>query len=205
MTDLSRERKRVLRVLWEALKTSNNYELDDMARSILDLPPRPVDAPPFIGWLLPEKKGAAAPTNDQTTSVAGIHFIKRWEGFRARAYLCPGSVLTIGYGHTRSVVPNQIISEHRAEELLKSDLVRFERAVNNLVTVSINQKQFDALVSFAFNCGVSAFSRSTLLRRLNEGRYDLASKEFYKWVHVGRKRLPGLVTRRREESEMFNS
>ena len=114
-------------------------------------------------------------------------------------------VLTIGYGHTRSVAPNQVISESQGEELLKEDLIRFERAVNNLVTVPLNQKQFDALVSFAFNCGVSAFSRSTLLRRLNEGDYNTASKEFHKWVHAGRKRLPGLVTRRREESQLFNS
>lgn len=203
MRDKNRERQRVERVLHEALKTSNDYELDDLARQILDLPPRPGGAPPFVGWLLPEKQ--APPTSGKTISSAGINFIKRWEGFRSNAYICPGNVLTIGYGHTKSVVPGQRITEYEGEQLLKQDLQRFERAVNDLVTVPINQKQFDALVSFAFNCGNSALARSTLLRRLNEGRYDLAAKEFYKWVYAGKKRLPGLVTRRREESQMFNS
>lgn len=201
--DLSRERERVLTVLWEALKTSNNYELDDLARQILDLPPRPNGASPFIGWLLPEKQ--EVPSSPTLTSEAGINFIKRWEGFRSRAYLCPANVLTIGYGHTRSVVPNQTITEHQGVQLLKQDLQRFEQAVNNLVTVPIKAQQFDALVSFAFNCGVDAFARSTLLRRLNEGNYKAAASEFHKWVYAGKKVLPGLVRRRREESVMFLS
>jgi lysozyme len=203
MPNLTSDRERVILVLYQALLASNNYELDDLARSILDLPPRPDGAMPFVGWLLPQQK--LSDSSVKSTSIAGINFIKRWEGFRSNAYLCPANVLTIGYGHTKSVVPNQVISEREAELLLTSDLVRFERAVNNLVTVPLNQKQFDALVSFAFNCGVSAFQRSTLLRRLNEGDYKAASKEFHKWVRAGRKVLPGLVTRRREESQLFNS
>ena len=203
MTNLSPERERVLAVLWEALKTSNDWELDDLARNILDLPMRPSGAKPFIGWLLPLNKPQI--NNRQTTSMAGINFIKRWEGFRSRAYLCPGGVLTIGYGHTNTVVPNQTITEYQGEQLLKADLQRFEQAVNDLVSVPLNQKQFDALVSFAFNCGVSAFRRSTLLRRLNEGNYGAAANEFHKWVRAGKKVLPGLVTRRREESQMFSS
>lgn len=135
MTDLLNERQRVLAVLYEALKISNNYELDDLAREILDLPPRPSGAKPFIGWLLPQNEKTRS---DRVTSTRGINFIKRWEGFRARAYLCPANVLTIGYGHTRSVVPNQTITEYQGEQLLKQDLVRFEKAVNNLVTVPIN-------------------------------------------------------------------
>lgn len=202
MTNLLNERQRVLAVLYEALKTSNNYELDDLARQILDLPPRPDGAKPFVGWLLPKNEPAPPKLS---ISDAGINFIKRWEGFRSRAYLCPANVLTIGYGHTKTVVPNQTITEYQGEQLLKQDLVRFEKAVNNLVTVPINQRQFDALVSFSFNCGVSALNRSTLLRRLNRGDYSGSANEFRKWVHGGGKKLPGLVSRRREEKKMFNS
>lgn len=203
MTDYQNERKRVLAVLEEALKTSNDWELDDLARTILELPPRPLGAKPFVGWLLPTQK--LLNNTHAETSEAGINFIKRWEGFRANAYLCPGGVLTIGYGHTKSVVPNQTITPIQGEQLLKQDLQRFEQAVNDLVELPLNQKQFDALVSFAFNCGVNAFRRSTLLRRLNEGNYSAAASEFHKWVRAGKKVLPGLVKRRREESQMFNS
>ena len=100
-------------------------------------------------------------------------------------------------------MPNQAITPIQGEQLLKQDLKIFEQAVNDLVELPLNQKQFDALVSFAFNCGVNALRRSTLLRRLNEGNYNAAASEFHKWVRAGKKVLPGLVKRRREESQMF--
>ena len=74
-----------------------DYKLDDLAREILSLPPKPQDTLPYVGWL-----GEDKPLPDESTSISqkGIDLIKRWEGFRDKAYLCPGNVWTIGYGHT---------------------------------------------------------------------------------------------------------
>lgn len=207
--DLSRERERVLNVLFQALETSNNEELDTIARIILDLPERPDGALPFIGWLLPitnlKKDDIINSNHLKKTSLEGINFIKKYEGFRAKAYYCPGKVLTIGYGHTRTVKPEQYITIEKAENLLLDDLKIFEDAVNQLVEVPLNQAQFDALVSFTFNCGISAFKKSTLLSKLNFQDYDGAAKEFTRWIYANGEILSGLVRRRNEEKIVFES
>ncbi len=178
-----------------------DYKLDDLAREILSLPPKPQDALPYVGWL-----GANKPTPETIgISQAGIDLIKRWEGFRSNAYLCPGNVWTIGYGHTKNVSQGMCISKAQAEELLKSDLRYFEKAVREFVTVKLTQGQFDALVSFTFNVGVYAFKKSTLLRLVNQGDFLGAAKQFGRWVNANGKKLPGLVKRRAEEKSLFLS
>lgn len=137
------------------------------------------------------------------TSSNGIELIKKYEGFRANAYKCPAGKWTIGYGHTRTASIGQTITEIDAEELLKSDLGVSEWAVNHYVKVPLNQNQFDALVSFVFNVGYGNFKKSTLLKLLNQGNYEVARKEFYKWRKGGGKVLPGLVKRRAAEAELF--
>ena len=104
------------------------------------------------------------------TSQVGVDLIKQFEGFRTKSYLCPAGVWTIGYGHTGPDVKEGMeVKASRAEYLLKQDLIKFEDTINNNVTVKLEQNQFDALAAFTFNVGVSAFTSSTLLRRLNSG------------------------------------
>jgi GH24 family phage-related lysozyme (muramidase) len=136
-------------------------------------------------------------------SPNGIKFIKLEEGLSLTSYLCPAGVWTVGYGHTRHARSGMKITEAEAEGLLYADLVAFERAVNELVKVPIDQHQFDALVSFVFNVGVSAFSKSTLLKLLNQGDYLGAKEQFLRWNKAGGQVLPGLANRRRRESALF--
>jgi lysozyme len=92
-----------------------------------------------------------------------------------------------------------------ADQLLQDDLDRFEAAVTRLVTVSLTQNQYDALVSFAFNVGISALERSTLLKRVNAKLFDQARAEFAKWNRAGGKPLAGLTRRRAAEAALFGS
>lgn len=137
---------------------------------------------------------------------AGLDLIKDFEGLKLRAYLCPAKVWTIGYGSTGPhVTAGKVITEAEAEELLKDDLDRFEKAVTRLVTVPLRQNQYDALVSFAFNVGIGALERSTLLKRVNARLFDLAFGEFAKWNRAGGKVLAGLTRRRAAEAALFRS
>lgn len=139
-----------------------------------------------------------------TTSSKGLDLIKNFEGCELKAYVCPAGVLTIGYGHTGpEVTAGMEITTAEAEELLKTDLIRFERTVDNCVNVPIKQCQFDALVSFTFNCGGDAFKNSTLLRLLNAKDYEGAAGQFSRWVNGPNGPLPGLVRRREAEEELF--
>lgn len=144
------------------------------------------------------------------TSNAGIELIKSHEGLRLEAYIDPVGVLTIGYGHTKNVFPNQIITEREADSLLMSDIVEAERAVNNLVKSDLTQSQFDALVSFVFNLGAGSLQRSTLLKKINQDstQSDIAF-QFQRWdkgrVNGVLVPLPGLVKRRKEEAELYFS
>ena len=141
-------------------------------------------------------------------SSAGLDLIKSFEGLELTAYQCPAGILTIGWGHTGDdVTPGKTITTEQAEVLLRKDLVRFEDAVNLYITVPLNQQQFDALVSFTYNCGIGALEESTLRKRLNkkEDPNKIAQEELIKWVKSGDKTLPGLVTRRKKEIELFIS
>lgn len=143
------------------------------------------------------------------TSTRGRQLIQRHEGLRLKTYVDPVGVNTIGYGSTgEHAYPGNEITQAQAEEILADDLLTAERAVNRLVTVSLTQSQFDALVSFTFNLGSGALERSTLLRKLNAGDYEGASAEFGRWIN-GRVNgkltpLPGLVKRRADEAALFS-
>lgn len=137
------------------------------------------------------------------TSQKGIDLIKKFEGCRLEAYRCPAGIWTIGYGHTKGVKDGQKITQEQAEELLRDDLRVYEQAVESCVKVPINQNQFDALVSFCYNCGAEALRTSTLLRLLNESKYSDAGEQFLRWNKAGGKVLVGLTRRREEERGMF--
>lgn len=142
------------------------------------------------------------------TSAAGKKLIVDFEGLRLDAYICPSGVLTVGVGHTGSDVSNGMrITEAQAMELLAKDLEKFERAVEKLISIKLTQNQFDALVSFAFNCGAGALEESTLRKRLNAGEdpETVAQVEIPKWCKGPNGPLAGLVRRRTAEVNLFCS
>lgn len=111
-------------------------------------------------------------------------------------------------GHTgwvdkKPVAKGMVITREKSREVLRSDLVRFERAVNDGVKVKLNQNQFDALVSLAFNIGEGAFGRSTLLRMLNANNYKGAAEQFLVWKNAGGR--PILLNRRKREKALFEA
>jgi GH24 family phage-related lysozyme (muramidase) len=136
-------------------------------------------------------------------SQTGLELIKSFEGCVLHAYKDVGGVWTIGYGHTSGVREGQVISQSDADAMLKFDVQKFVNAVNENVKVTLNQNQFDALVSFTYNCGASALRTSTLLEKLNKSDFVGASKEFDKWVHARGKVVQGLVNRRSKEKILF--
>ncbi len=205
MDNLNSYRTRTIKAILQKLDSLDSdlkiwdYQLDDLAREIFNLSPRPKGNEPYVGWLS-KPKNSNKPTK---ISQAGIDLIKRWEGFRSKAYLCPAGVWTIGYGHTKTATKGMCISKYEAEELLKSDLEYFESCVSRLVEVKLTQGQCDALVSFCYNIGVNALNKSTLLRLVNQNKFGAAADEFDRWVYANRKKLPGLVKRRAEERKLF--
>ena len=139
------------------------------------------------------------------TSPKGIALIKEFEGLRLKAYLCPGGVWTIGYGHTAGVKPGMVISEAQAEEYLKADLISFERYLNGL-GLALNQNQFDALISLIYNIGIGNFQKSTLLRKARINANDNSiMDEFLRWVYSKGRVLPGLQRRRLREMKLYFS
>lgn len=132
------------------------------------------------------------------TSQTGIDLIKSFEGCRLTAYKDAVGVWTIGYGHTNGVKEGQKITQAQAEDFLKADLAKFEKAVDAL-NMGFNQNQFDALVSFAFNCGAGN------LNKLCKGRTkaEIASKMLL-YNKAGGKVLAGLTRRRKAENELYN-
>lgn len=139
-------------------------------------------------------------------SKKGLDLIKTFEGLELKAYKDSVGVLTIGWGSTGShVKPGMSITKEQAEELLKQDVSRFEKGVNDLVKVPLIQNQFDALVSFSFNLGLGNLKSSTLLRKLNASDYSGAASEFLRWNRAGNKVLAGLTRRRIAERDLFLS
>lgn len=143
-------------------------------------------------------------------SNAGLALVKRFEGLETVAYPDPGNRVTgepwtIGYGHTRGVRRGDTCTEEQATAWLREDLQAAEGAVKDLVDVVLMQGQFDALVSFVFNCGAAAFGNSTLLRLLNGGDRAGAAEQFRRWNRGADGVLPGLVTRRAAERDLFLS
>lgn len=132
------------------------------------------------------------------TSEQGVELIRDREGCILKAYQDTQGVWTIGVGHTAGVTVGDRCTEEQATAWLAEDLRWSEAAVNEGVKVPLEQHQFDALVSFTFNVGQFAFASSTLLRRLNEGRYTEVPAQLDRW-HIP----PEIITRRNGEREQF--
>lgn len=137
-------------------------------------------------------------------SKQGLSLIKKHEGYRSSAYLCPANVWTIGYGHTKTAKEGMKINEERALKLLQDDVEEFEKAINR-ENLDLEQHEFDTLVSFVFNVGIGAFRKSTLLRKIKEGRKADVPAQLMRWTKAGGRELPGLVKRRRDEAELWRS
>lgn len=152
----------------------------------------------------------------RSINAIGFALIKEFEGCRLTAYddLQPSRVLkkgdklkgalTIGHGHTGPDVSiGQTITAGEAERLLKADLGTAEGGVERAVTVKINDNEFAALVSLAFNIGLANFRKSTLLQKLNAEDREGAAQEFARWNKAGGKVLAGLTRRRAAERGLF--
>lgn len=173
---------------WSVANDHDGWGLDIWKPGAATTPPQtPIDAP--------------APT---TTGPKGISLLKHFEGCELTSYRCPAGVVTCCYGHTGpDVQMGQTYTISQCEELLRQDLARFERAVCNLITVPLDQEEFDATVSFTYNCGEGALAESTLRRRLNSGesKPKVFAEELPRWTSGG---MPGLVRRRDAEVKLAN-
>ncbi len=155
--------------------------------------------------------GAMAGTIDdgdiEHINSTGLQFIRDAESLRLTAYKDSGGVWTIGYGSTivdgSPVMPGMAITKDKAEECLRSDVEKFEKAVAKFVTVKLNQNQFSALVSLCYNIGIGAFSGSTLVKVLNKSDYAGAADQILRWNKDNGKVVQGLVNRRKRERELF--
>ena len=136
---------------------------------------------------------------------AGIAIIKRAEGLRLDSYRCPAGVATVGFGHTGPDVRIPMtITPGEAERLLHEDLARFENGVTNcLGGAPTNSNQFSAMCSLSYNIGLGNFATSTVLKRHRNGQYAGAANAFLLFNKAGGKVLPGLVTRREDERELY--
>lgn len=148
-----------------------------------------IDIPPFL--LL------------RRTNEAGVALIKEYEGLRLKAYRCPSQVWTIGYGHTRTVRPGMVITEEEADDLLKDDLRKCERAVSSALKVDVSDNQYAALVSFTFNVGSGNLKSSTLLRLLNRGWFEQVPVQLLRWNKSKGEALGGLNRRRAAEGQLW--
>lgn len=142
----------------------------------------------------------------------GYLFITKHEGLSLKPYLCPAKIPTIGYGNTyysdgkRVTLLDKDITKQQAFEMFKEIANRFAKRVDELVISNINQNQFNALVSFAYNVGTGNFASSTLLKKVNKNPNDLTLKaEFLRWNKAGGKVLNGLTNRRNEEADLYFS
>ena len=142
----------------------------------------------------------------------GYKLITKHEGLVLKPYLCPAKVPTIGYGNTyyengtKVTLLDKPITQERAFEMFKEIADRFAKAVSQSVTSNVNQNQFNALVSFAYNVGVANFKKSTLLKLVNANPGNPQIKnEFMKWTKANGVVLGGLVKRRTDESNIYFS
>ena len=142
--------------------------------------------------------------NDST-----IELIKEFEGFKSEAYRDPVGILTIGYGTTAAagvgIAPKlgMTITQDDAEVYLRRAVDKFAAKIRTGITAKINENQFGAFVSLAYNIGPGAFLSSTALRKFNSGDLAGAADAILLFNKAGGKVLNGLVRRREAERKLF--
>lgn len=143
--------------------------------------------------------------SDDPINAAGLDIIKMFEGCRLRAYQDVVSVWTVGFGHTGpDVHPGLVITQARADELLRQDLKKFEEGVVDLlVDAPARDNQYAAMVCLAYNIGLGAFGKSSVLRFHKARQYGAAANAFWRFNKAGGRVLAGLVRRREEERALY--
>lgn len=141
--------------------------------------------------------------NMQIISEEGIALIKKFEGCKLEAYQDSVGVWTIAYGVTKGVKEGDRINQEEAEHLLQEELPEYEGYINDMVKVPLKQCQFDALVAWVYNLGPTNLRESTMLKVLNDGKYDEVPAQIKRWNKAGGQVLNGLVRRREAEAIMF--
>lgn len=154
--------------------------------------------------LSPKSNLSGQGSSDLHISETGLDLICRFEGFSSHVYNDVAGHPTIGYGHKLQPYESYTtISEAAARKLLLQDVSFAEKAVNSYVETKLTQSQFDAIVSFVYNVGSSAFEKSTFLKLINNNEFKAASHELLKWNHAGGQAYTGLLNRRQEEALMI--
>lgn len=139
----------------------------------------------------------------------GEALIKSFEQLELTSYPDSKGVWTVAWGHTGfyspgvPVGPGQTCTTEQAEQWFLEDAAWAVNGVTRCLDVAVTQNQFDALVDFTFNEGVTALAHSTLIRDINEGQLSSAANEFLKWDYCGGQELEGLERRRRAERDLF--
>jgi len=205
----------------QAVFVPNSYQTNSLA-----------EEPSFTQQPIPA--GALNPASTYTTSQRMINFIQRFEALSIKAYLDAGVKFAIGYGHNiiegdtitgdkfqgvvdkaelkrlRRTQGDLRISETEANRIFALDLQKFEQGIKDNVTTDITQGQFDAMVSFSYNVGVTAFANSQMLKQLNGGNFQNVPNQWMLFVQSNNPQPPppkavntGLVARRRDELEQF--
>jgi lysozyme len=141
---------------------------------------------------------------------SGYKLIQEFEGLSLVPYLCSAKVATIGYGNTfypsgkKVTMQDQPINLATAKWMLKETADKFAADVDKLIKSKLTQNQFNAIVSFAFNLGLTSLGRSTLLKKVNINPNDpTIAAEFAKWNKAGGKVLNGLTKRRAKEAKLY--
>lgn len=139
---------------------------------------------------------------------AALAMIKKFEGLRLKAYLCPAGVWTIGYGSTRinnrDVIESDTCTAEEAEAMLVETVSRLKFSVRRMVKRELKQNEYDALISLAYNIGLGNFQRSSLLILINiSAPPNIIALEFPRWNKSKGKILAGLIARRKEEMDLY--
>lgn len=158
----------------------------------------------MIGFELPKSKV----TGQRDISDNGYALIRQSEGLRTTAYLDTGGVWTIGYGtikypNGQAVKKGDTCTQGQAELWLQNDCEWVDQCLDKYIKVNVTQNQFDALASFVYNVGETAFVKSTLLTLLNQSNFTAVANQFDRWVFDNGKRVQGLVNRRVAEKVLF--
>ena len=142
-------------------------------------------------------------------NAEGYALLKRFEGCVLKAYKCPAGVWTIGFGNTfyedgTKVKEGDVITQKRADELAKYIVEQFANSIREMIKQPLNENQFSACVSLAYNIGTGGFKKSSVLRKLNANPLDASIADSFRlWNKGGGKVLKGLVTRREAEIQLY--
>ena len=154
-------------------------------------------------WFTIEKLLQMIKGSNMKISEEGKALIKKFEGCKLEAYLCPAERWTIAYGRIKNVKEGDTCTQEQAEAWLEEELIEYEDYVKKLVTVSLEQNQFDALVCWTYNLGPTNLNDSTMLKLLNAGDYHTVPNQMKRWNKSNGEVLEGLVRRREAEALLF--